>query len=119
MRFNELRWCHLAVVLEHMRKGAAMSQAAQRAGISIKLWAKARSLWDELPAHLAQVDPTGSPVDLDRLNDLIRANLKNGGRPQGSKDTVRRARVEKEVVQPVLIVKSDLVYAEDGYFYDD
>ena len=119
MRFNELRWCHLAVVLEHMRKGAAMSQAAQRAGISIKLWAKARSLWDELPAHLARVDPTGSPVDLDRLNDLIRANLKNGGRPQGSKDTVRRARVEKEVVQPVLIVKSDLVYAEDGYFYDD
>lgn len=119
MRFNELKWEHLATVLEQMYKVDTTNKAVQRAGISTKLWAKARSLWDELPAHLAQVDPTGSPVDLDRLNDLIRANLKNGGRPQGAKDTVRRARVEKEVVQPVLIVKSDLVYAEDGYFYDD
>lgn len=119
MRFNELRWCHLAIVMEQMYKVGTANKAAERAGISTKVWNKARTLWDELPAHLAQVDPTGSPVDLDRLNDLIRANLKNGGRPQGVKDSVRRARVEKEVVQPVLIVKSDLVYAEDGYFYDD
>jgi hypothetical protein len=119
MRFNELRWCHLAIVLQRVERGDLAGDAAQVAGLTVPIWARVRKLWDEVPGHLAKVDPEGIPVDLEQLNELIYANRKNGGRPQGSRDLEPRARRTKQAELADLVVKSDLVYVEDGIFYDD
>lgn len=119
MRFNELKWAHLAIVLRQVARGDLAGDAAQVAGLSTSVWNRARKLWDGLPEHLAKVDPDGAPVDLDQIDALIYANRKNGGRPKGAQDLEPRAKRTKQVELADIVVKSDLVYAEDGYFYDD
>lgn len=118
MRYNELKWEHLAKVLVLIGKGQSTLKAAQSAGISTSVWNRARRDWAKLPGHLANVDPLGSPVDLDRLDNRIRDNLSNGGRPQGAKDHGPRVkRHTKGVPLPTLRVKDSSFYVEDGVFY--
>lgn len=119
MRFNELRWCHLAIVLQRLKWGDRAVEAAKVAGISASVWNRARRGWDELPAHLSRVDPEGLVVDLDYLNELVFESLRRGGRPEGSKDTVRRSNRKYEAEMPTLLITNALIHVEDGYFYDE
>ena len=119
MRFNELRWGHLAIVLERVKTGDRAGEAALAAGIPPGVWNRARKAWAELPEHLAKVDPEGLVVDLDHIDELVFENRTKGGRPPGSKDQVRRSSRKAFVEPPALIVKSTSVHVEDGMFYDD
>lgn len=119
MRFNELKWEHLAKVMQRLKWGDRAGEAILVAGISTSVWNKARRGWDELPKHLALVDPDGAVVDLDYLDELVFETLKRGGRPEGSKDTVRRANRKYVAEIPTLIVTNPSIHVEDGYFYDD
>ena len=119
MRYKELRWSHLAIVLQRLKWGDLAGDAAQVAGLTVPVWSRVRKEWGTLEGHLAKVDPDGAPVDLDQIDALIYANRKNGGRPKGAQDLEPRAKRTKQVELADIVVKSDLVYAEDGYFYDD
>lgn len=119
MRFNELKWEHLAKLMQRLERGDLSGEAAKVAGLTVPVWSRVRKEWGTLEGHLAKVDPTGIPVDLALIDELIFNNRTNGGRPQGSRDTEPRAKRTKHVVLADMVVKSDLVYVEDGYFYDD
>ena len=119
MRFNELKWEHLAIVLQRLKWGDRAVEAAKVAGISASIWNKARRAWDEVPGHLARVDPEGTPVDLEYLDELVFESLKRGGRPEGAVDTVRRSNRQYEAAMPTLVVTNPSIHVEDGMFYDE
>jgi|GEM_PF-5564076 len=116
MRYNELKWEHLAQVTRHLRTtlGVAVVDAAKQAGIPPGVWNRVRRSWDELPGHLATVDPDGTKVDLQALNNLIQAGRSKGGRPLGSKNMNSGTGRGSQAALPALIVKNPGFYVEDG-----
>lgn len=119
MRFKELKWEHLAKVMQRLERGDLSGEAAKVAGLTVPVWSRVRKDWAMLEEHLAKVDPTGSPVDLALVDELIFSNRTNGGRPQGARDTEPRAKRTKQVVLADIVVTNPSIYVEDGYFYDD
>lgn len=114
MRYNELKWSHLAEVLRLLKQGRNTAEATKVAGFTPNVWARVRRAWDLLPEHLARVDPNGAVVDLSQISDLIRLNMAQGGRPLGSRNVLSGVRRGGQVVQPTLIVKNPGFYVEDG-----
>lgn len=114
MRYNELKWCHLAEVLRRLKRGQNTAEATQGAGFTPNVWARVRKAWDELPGHLATVDPTGVPVDLEEVAACIKRNQGQGGRPRGSRNVLRHTRGEAQGALPTLMVSGGGFYVEDG-----
>lgn len=121
MRYNELKWSHLAEVARRLRTGlgVAVVDAAGQAGIPPGVWNRVRRSWDDLPEHLDAVDPTGTKVDLRALDNLIQAGRSKGGRPKGSKNVSSGTRQGAQVAAPALIVKNPGFFVEDGIIYDE
>jgi hypothetical protein len=114
MRYNELKWSHLAEVLRRLKQGRTTAQATTGAGFTPNVWARVRKTWDLLPAHLAEVDPTGTPADLEEIAFCIKRNQGQGGRPIGSRNVYSGARQGAQVALPTLIVSGGGFYVEDG-----
>lgn len=117
MRYKELRWSHLATVLQRLKWGDRAVEAAKVAGIPPGVWNRVRRAWDTLPAHLAEVDPLGVKCDLAYLNELVFEGRTKGGRPPGSLDAGSRASGKGS--QPTLQVKDASIHVEGGMFYDE
>lgn len=117
MRYKELRWSHLATVLQRLKWGDRAVDAAQVAGIPPGVWNRVRKAWGELPQHLAQVDPDGQKVDLAYLNELVFENRTKGGRPLGSLDGSSRSHGTGTL--PTLQVRDASIHVEGGMFYDE
>ena len=121
MRYNQLKWSHLAEVARRLRTGLGVpvAEVAQDAGIPPGVWNRVRRTWDELPAHLALVDPGGTPVDLGSLDRLIQAGRTRGGRPKGSRNGSGSRRHGSSVPLPTLQVRDDSFWVEGGVCYDE
>ncbi|KII34865.1 hypothetical protein NL64_06275 [Pseudomonas fluorescens] len=118
MRFNDIRWEHLAAIHKALRHGASVPDALTEVGLTPALWRRLRGDWHATCAHLASVDPTGHPVEVADIDVLISERRGLGGRLPGSLDLRPRApRHTKGRPLPTLQVQDSSFCVEGGVFY--